>query len=105
VDRLNTHSPAALYAAFPPTAAKRLADRLEIHHTPKHGSRLTMAELELSAPARQCLAQRFGEREAMVQAATAWADRRNAADSAIDWRITSADARTRLRRPYPALED
>jgi hypothetical protein len=105
LDQLNTHSPASLYAAFPPAEAKRLADRLEIHHTPKHGSWLNMAELELSVLARQSLAQRFGDRAAMDRAVTAWADRRNAATSTIDWQFTTADARTKLRRLYPAYED
>ena len=105
LDQLNTHSPASLYAAFPPAEAKRLADKLEIHHPPKHGSWLNMAELELSVLARQCLAQRLGDRAATEQAVAAWADRRNAAGSAIDWQFTTADARTRLRRLYPAFED
>jgi hypothetical protein len=104
LDQLNTHSPASLYAAFPPEEAKRLADRLEIHHTPKHGSWLNMAELELSALERQCLRQRLVDRGAMEREVAAWVDRRNAATARIDWQFTTADARTRLRRLYPAFE-
>ena len=104
LDQLNTHSPASLYAAFPPAEAKRLADRLELHHTPKHGSWLTMAELELAALQRQCLARRLGDREEMAREGAAWADRRNAAAATIRWQFTTADARTKLRRLYPALE-
>jgi len=105
MDQLNTHSPASLYAAFPPAEAKRLADRLEIHHTPKHGSWLNMAELELSVLQRQCLAQRLADRAAVEQAAAAWARRRNDGVARIDWQFTTADARTKLRRLYPAFED
>ena len=103
-DQLNTHSPASLYAAFPAVEARQLTERLEFHHTPKHGSWLNMAELELSVLARQCLAQRLPDREAMARAVTAWTDRRNATNSTIDWQFTTADARTKLRRLYPAYE-
>ncbi len=103
MDQLNTHSPASLYAAFPPAEAKRLADRLEIHHTPKHGSWLNMAEIELAVLERQCLRRRFGDRAALATAATAWAARRNAAGSAVDWRFTTADARIKLKRLYPPI--
>jgi hypothetical protein len=104
MDQLNTHSPASLYAAFPPTEAKRLADRLEIHHTPKHGSWLNVAEIELAVLERQCLRQRFAGRTALAAAATAWAARRNISAAAVDWRFTTADARTKLKRLYPALQ-
>jgi hypothetical protein len=104
MDQLNTHSPASLYAAFPAAEAKRLADRLEIHHTPKHGSWLNMAELELAVLQRQCLARRLGSREELARAVAAWAARRNAAVSTIDWQFTTADARTKLRRLYPAFD-
>jgi hypothetical protein len=104
MDQLNTHSPASLYAAFPPAEAKRLADKLEIHHTPKHGSWLNMAELDLSVLQRQCLRQRIGDRATMERTVGAWADRRNTATARIDWQFTTADARTRLRRLYPAFE-
>jgi hypothetical protein len=104
LDQLNTHSPASLYAAFPPAEAKRLADRLEIHHTPKHGSWLNMAEVELAVCQRQCLRQRFGDRPALAAEVAAWAARRNAAGAAVDWRFTTADARIKLKRLYPAFE-
>ena len=104
LDQLNTHSPAALYAAFPAAEAKRLADKLEIHHTPKHGSWLNMAELELSVLQRQCLRQRLPDQEAMEREVSAWASRRNAQTRRIDWQLTTSDARTRLRRLSPAVE-
>ena len=104
LDQLNTHTPASLYAAFPPAEAKRLTDKLEIPHTPKHGSWLNVAELELSVLERQCLRRRLGDRAAMARAVTAWADRRNAATARIAWKFTTADARTRLRRRYPAFD-
>ena len=104
VDQLNTHSPASLYAAFPPAEAKRLTDKLELHYTPKHGSWLNIAELELSVLPRQCLRQRLGSRAAMEQAVTAWAGRRNAGIARVRWQFTTADARTKLRRLYPAFD-
>lgn len=104
MDQLNTHTPASLYAAFPPAEAKRIADRLELHHTPKHGSWLNMAEIELSVLQRQCLGQRFADRAAMEQAVQAWVTTRNAATRRIDWQFTTTDARTKLRRLYPAYE-
>ncbi len=103
LDQLNTHSPASLYAAFSPAEAKRLADKLELHHTPKHGSWLNMAELELSVLERQCLRQRLPDRDAMTAATRAWAERRNASVQRIDWQFTTADARTKLRRLYPGV--
>ena len=104
LDQLNTHGPASLYAAFPPAEARRLVERLEFHHTPKHGSWLNMAELELSVLARQCLRQRLPDRSALAHAVTAWTERRNGADARIDWQFTPADARTELRRLYPTFE-
>jgi hypothetical protein len=105
MDNLNTHSPASLYETFPPEEAKRLADRLEIHHTPKHGSWLNLAEIELSALSRQCLGRRVPDSATLQAEVAAWAARRNAADSTIDWRFTTADARIKLRRLYPALHE
>ena len=105
LDQLNTHSPASLYAAFPPAEAKRLADKLEIHLTPKHGSWLNMAELELSVLQRQCLRQRLPNRAAMEREVMAWTTRRNTRIKRIDWQFTSSDARLKLRRLYPAFED
>lgn len=104
-DQLNTHSPASLYAAYPPAEAQRLADRLEIHHTPKHGSWLNMAELELSVRQRQCLRQRFPDRWAMSREVGAWVRRRHDHTRRINWQFTTADARIKLRRLYPAFED
>ena len=104
MDQLNTHSPASLYAAFPAAEAKRLADRIEIRHTPKHGSWLNSAELELAVLERQCLRQRFGDRPALEAQAAAWAERRNAAGAAVDWQFTTAAARTKLKRLYPTFE-
>jgi DDE superfamily endonuclease len=103
LDQLNTHSPASLYQAFPPAEAKRLADKLEIHYTPKHGSWLNMAEIELSVLARQCLNRRLGDRVTLECEVAAWEDARNGAASAIDWQFTTADARIKLKRLYPVL--
>ncbi len=105
MDQLNTHSPASLYAAFPPAEAKRLADKLEIHLTPKHGSWLNIAELELSVLQRQCLRQRLPDRAAMEREVGAWSRRRNDQIKRVDWQFTTDDARTKLRRLYPAFED
>jgi hypothetical protein len=104
-DNLNTHTPAALYEAFPPAEAKRLADKLELHYTPKHGSWLNMAEIELSALERQCLDRRLGDRPTMEREVAAWVDQRNAAEVTIDWRFTTVDARIKLKRLYPALHE
>ena len=104
MDQLTTHTTASLYATFLPAEAHRLAAKLEIHHTPKHGSWLNMAELELSVLARQCLSQRLPNQATMTEAVTAWADRRNAAIRTINWQFTTADARIKLRRLYLAFD-
>ena len=104
LDQRNTHSPASLYATFPPAEAKRLADKLEFHHTPKHGSWLNMAELALSVLQRQCLWQRLPDRAAMAREVGAWASRRNDQTKRVDWQFTTVDARSKLRRLYPAFE-
>ena len=101
-DNLNTHTPAALYATFPPEEARRIATRLEFHHTPPHGSWLNMAEIELSVLSGQCLARRLGARQTLAAEAAAWEHRRNAARATITWRFTAADARVKLHRVYPA---
>jgi hypothetical protein len=103
LDQLNTHSPASLYEAFPPAEARRLADKLEIHHTPAHGSWLNMAEIELSVLQRQCLDRRLGNRATLAREVAAWVATRNAAATAIDWRFTTADARIKLKRLYPSF--
>ena len=104
-DNLNTHTPAALYEAFPPVAAKRLADKLEIHYTPKHGSWLNMAEIELSVLSRQCLDRRIPDKAALAAEVAAWQDRRNAARGTVDWRFTVEDARIKLKRLYPSHQE
>jgi len=103
MDNLNTHTPASLYASFLPAEAKRLADRLEIHYTPRHGSWLNMAEIELSVLARQCLAERMGTKAHLQKQVAAWQTRRNASSVRIDWRFTTEDARIKLKRLYPTI--
>ena len=103
LDNLNTHTPAALYEAFPPAEAKRLADKLEIHHTPKHGSWLNMAEIELGVLAAQCLDCRIPDRATLEREVAAWEAARNAATRTIDWRFTTADARIKLKHLYPSF--
>lgn len=103
MDNLNIHSVASLYEAFPPAEAKRLAMRLEIHYTPKHGSWLNMAEIEASVLRRQCLdGQRIPDRDQLAQDLRAWEARRNRQKTSVDWRFTCADARIKLRRLYPS---
>jgi DDE superfamily endonuclease len=101
MDQPNTHSPASLYEAFPPEEARRLAERLEIHHTPEHGSWLDMAEIELSVLARD-LPQRVADRAELERQVAAWERRRNEAGVRADWRFTTDDARIKLRRLYPS---
>jgi hypothetical protein len=101
MDNLNTHSPASLYAAFPPAEAKRLADKLEIHPTPIHGSWLNMAEVELAVLSKQCLDRRIPDLQRLATEIAAWEAERNRTATSIDWRFTTADARIRLKRLYP----
>ncbi len=103
MDNLNTHGVASLYAAFAPEEALRLAQRLEIHHTPKHGSWLNVAEIELSVLKRQCLACRIPEMEIMRNEVNAWNLARNTKQTKVDWQFTTADARIKLKRLYPKL--
>lgn len=103
MDQLNIHSPASLYEAFDPAEAKRLADRLEIHHTPKHGSWLNIAEIELSALGRQCLDRRIPDKEKLQHEVAAWEVARNADKTTISWQFTTEDARVKLRRLYPSF--
>jgi DDE superfamily endonuclease len=100
LDNLNTHTPAALYEAFAPEEARRVASKLEFHYTPKHGSWLNMAELEISVLSRQCLDHRLASRAALSYEVTAWEADRNTAHATIHWRFTCADARTKLARLY-----
>ena len=103
LDNLNTHDPASLYLAFPPAEARRLWDRLEVHHTPKHGSWLNIAELELSALGRQCLDRRIADRGTLAAEVAAWVTERNARHVPVDWQFTTADARITLKHLYPVL--
>jgi len=103
MDNLNAHTPASLYEAFEPKEARHLAEKLEIHYTPKHGSWLNMAEIELSMLARQCLDQRIPHREALAGEVGAWEAECNVAESSIDWRFTSDEARIKLKHLYPEV--
>jgi DDE superfamily endonuclease len=104
MDQLNTHSPASLYEALPPEEAKRLAERIEIHHTPKHGSWLNMAEIELSALGRQCLSRRIAHQDTLERQIAGWEEKRNAARPLINWQFTTQNARVKLRSLYPSLQ-
>lgn len=103
-DNLNTHTTAALYAAFPAEQARALARRLDIRHTPVHGSWLNVAEIELSVLARQCLDRRIGSADELKEEVARWAEERNRDGSRVEWRFTTADARTRLRHLYPQFK-
>ena len=103
LDNLNTHKVASLYEAFPPEQARRIAERLEIHYTPKHGSWLNVAEIELSVLARQCLDRRIAAVQELRRQVAAWEEERNERGVEIRWRFTTADARIKLRRLYPSL--
>lgn len=103
LDNLNTHGPHSLYEAFDPETAKRINDRIEWHFTPRHGSWLNMAEIELSVLARQCLSERMESRERLASQVAAWQERRNAAKGRIDWQFTTEDARIKLKRLYPKI--
>jgi len=104
-DNLNTHSPASLYEAFEPVEAKRLADRFEVHYTPKHGSWLDMAEIELGILGRQCLSRRIDNVHDLRREVNAWQAARNAVATKVNWQFTTTDARIKLRRLYPSLEE
>jgi hypothetical protein len=104
-DNLNTHSPASLYEAFEPAQAKRLAERFEFHYTPKHGSWLDMAEIELGILGRQCLSRRIDNIEELRRQVNAWEKSRDKARAKVDWQFTTADARIKLRRLYPSIEE
>jgi len=105
LDNLNTHKLASLYEAFPPKKARELIRRLELHYTPKHASWLNMAEIEFSVLVRQGLKENIATREALVQQVEQWEKRRNAAGTVVHWRFTTADARIKLARLYPILEE
>jgi hypothetical protein len=103
MDKLNTHAIASLYETFPPAEARRLAERLDLHYTPKHGSWLNIAEIELSALAGQCLARRIPDILSMRREVAAWQPHRNHRGAPIHWRFSTTDARFKLFRLYPKL--
>jgi hypothetical protein len=104
LDNLNTHGPASFYEAFTPEEARRLAERFEFHYTPKHGSWLNRAEIELSVLSRQCLDRRISNARMLQHEIQAWQQQRNAMSKIIDWQFTTADARTKLKRLYPLIK-
>ena len=103
-DNLNTHKPASLYEAFPPEEARRILNRLEIHYTPKHGSWLNMAEIELGVLGRQCLDRRIPDMNELTAEVAAWVNDRNEKKVRVNWQFTTADARVKLKRLYPVLQ-
>jgi len=103
-DNLNTHKLASLYEAFPPEEARRLIDRLEVHYTPKHGSWLNMAEIELGVVRRQCLDRRIPDFSTLTGEVAAWQHDRNTVQVKVDWQFTTAEARVKLQRLYPILD-
>lgn len=102
MDNLNTHKPASLYQAFEPKEARRLLDSLEIHYTPKHGSWLNMAEIELSVLSGQCLSRRIPDKETLVREVAAWEKERNQGECKVKWQFTTETARIKLARLYPS---
>ena len=103
MDNLNTHTPGSLYETFGPAEAKRLADKLEIHYTPKHGSWLNIAEIELSILSRQCLDRRIGDADAFTHEIGAWEHERNQLTGKVNWHFSTVDARVKLKRLYPSI--
>ena len=103
-DNLNTHDGASLYEAFPPEVARRTLDRIESHYTPKHGSRLNMAETEINIMGRQCLDRRLDSQGRMAEEIAAWEGERNARKARIHWTFTLTAARRKLRKVYPSIE-
>ena len=103
MDNLNTHTGASLYKAFEPKEARRILEKLEIHYTPKHGSWLNMAEIELSILSRQCIDRRIPDQETLKKEILAWQEKRNAIARPMEWRFTTEDARIKLKKLYPTL--
>ena len=103
MDNLNTHTGASLYEAFPPYEARRLLERLEIHYTPKHGSWLNIAEIELRVIMGQCLNRRIPNKQTLEREVTKWQNQRNFLQATVDWRFTTDEARVKLKRLYPTL--
>jgi DDE superfamily endonuclease len=104
LDQLNTHVGASLYKVFEPTEARRILDKLDLQYTPKHGSWLNMAEIELSVFSRQCLNRRIADDTTFQRLATIWSNRRNRSGATVDWRFTTADARIKLKHLYPVIQ-
>ena len=104
MDNLNTHSIASLYTAFPPEKARRLAEKLEIHYTPKHASWLDMAEIEIGIMSRQCLSDYLANKDKIEAEVLAWCTKRNSNNSKVDWQFTTSDARIKLKRLYPIID-
>jgi len=105
LDNLNTHKAAALYEAFPPAEANRIAKRLEFHYTPKHGSWLNMAEIEMSVLSRGCLNRRIPNEETLIAEVSAFTEDRNSHHATVHWRFTTKDARIKLKRLYPSFSE
>jgi transposase len=103
-DNLNTHNPGCLYEAFEPARARRIAEKLEWHYTPKHGSWLNMAEIELAALGKQCLDRRIGSHEELAGEVAAWQQERNERLVEVHWQFTTAKARVKLRKLYPSIQ-
>ncbi len=102
-DNLNTHTPASLYKAFPPAEAHRILRKLEFNYTPKNGSWLNIAEMELSILSRQCLNRRIDNKEFLISEVSAWNDERNEQAKVVDWQFTTEDARIKLKKLYPSF--
>ena len=105
MDNLNTHKPASLYEAFAPKEARRLVEKLEIHYTPKHGSWLNIAEIEFSVLNGQCLNRRLADKATAQKEVAAWQQRRNGACGTVDWQFSTKDARIKLKRLYPSIQN
>lgn len=105
MDNLNTHKLSSLYEAFEPSEAHRIAERLEIHYTPKHGSWLNMAEIEIGVMTRQCLNRRINDQETLKREIKAWQDERNKQAVQVNWRFTTEDARVKLKSLYPSMQN
>lgn len=104
-DNLNTHNPAFLYQVFEPAEAKRILDKLEFHYTPKHGSWLNMAEIEFSVLARQCLDRRIADEDTLIREVHSWEEHRNQIKATVDWQFSTDDARIKLKKLYPSIND
>lgn len=104
MDNLNTHKLGSLYEAFEPQEARRMIEKLEIHHTPKHGSWLNMAETELAALAKQCLKRRIATKKKLENEVDAWTQQRNSSQATVDWQFKTEDARIKLKKLYPSIQ-